>query len=299
MLSDEVLGRKGLIYGAAFDEELRLRHIEASDRSVRDTMRGAKYLQSDLGDTYKHVKAHLEEGRYVMFTGTPCQVQGLKTYLRADYAQLLCVDLVCNGVPSPGVFHDYLRVLERKGTVERFNFRDKKDGWHNSVVSYLQGGKKIHETMAENLFTWLYFRHLITRPACAVCPYADLNRPGDITIGDFWGIEKVNPGFDDARGVSLCLLNSAKGQAFFDAVADRCDYWICHSANDVLQPRLISPPAPAPGRRRFFMFYTRWGVRYLQVLAIWHSIQNTLRLIYHHSHALVARMTRIDKASIT
>lgn len=299
LLSDAVFARHGFIYGAVFDSEMNLSHIEASEPSVRNKMRGAKYLQSDPGETYKKVKARLDEGRYVMFTGTPCQVEALKRYLHAEYERLLCVDLICNGVPSPGVFHHCLRILERKGKIEHFNFRDKRRGWHNSMVSYVRGGEKIYETFGENLFTSLYFRDLITRPVCAVCPYANLNRPGDITIGDFWGIEKVNPRFDDTRGVSLCILNNAKGQAFFEAVIDGCDYFECRTKDDFLQPRLVSPPMPSPGRGRFFKSYMRWGIYYLRVLALWHSMQGTVRLIYRKCHRLIARMMKIGKASMT
>ena len=293
LLSDDVLGRHGFIYGAAFDNEMNLSHIEASGPSTRDKMRGAKYVQSSLGNTYQKVKARLDGGRYVMFTGTPCQVHGLRMYLSGEYERLLCVDLICNGVPSPGVFKDYLRILERKGKIEGFHFRDKRDGWHNSMVSYVRDGKKIYEALGENLFTSLYFRNILTRPACAVCPYSNLNRPGDITIGDFWGIEKTNPLFDDNRGVSLCILNNVKGQAFFEAVAEECDFFECRSMDDFLQPRLVSPPVPAPRRERFSKCYGRWGIHYLQWIDKQRSAKGFVWLVYQKCRNVVARIKRI------
>ena len=293
LLSDDVLGRQGFIYGAAFDDEMNLSHIEASEPFIRDKMWGAKYLQSRLGDTYHKVKARLDGGRYVMFTGTPCQVHGLRMYLGGEYERLFCVDLICNGVPSPGLFQDYLRILERKGKIESFNFRDKRNGWHNSVVSYVRDGKKIYEAFGENLFTSLYFRNILTRPVCAVCPYSNLNRPGDITIGDFWGIEKTDPLFDDNRGVSLCILNNAKGQAFFETVAEESDFFECRGRDEFLQPRLVSPPVPSPDRERFFNGYARWGLHYLQWLDKLRRAKSFARLVYQKCRNGVARIKRI------
>jgi len=262
LLSDYIISDKGgVVYGAAFNYH-DLMHIEAADKKVRDRMRDSKYIQSDLTDSFHQVKARLEDGYSVLFTGTPCQVHGLRLFLGRDYERLLCVDNVCNGVPSPGVWHSYFTCLQTEGIITEFKFRDKRSGWHKSMVSYRQNGKSHYEAHDENLFTSLYFKGLITRPCCAKCPYAGFGRPGDITMGDFWGIEKVNPDFDDGRGVSLCILHNQKARDIFECVKNQCDYLEC-SNEDALQPRLETPPPQSPNREEFFKKFKKGGGQYI------------------------------------
>ncbi|MGZ4881169.1 MAG: Coenzyme F420 hydrogenase/dehydrogenase, beta subunit C-terminal domain [Halobacteriota archaeon] len=280
LLSDYVISATGgFVYGAAFDEHHNLTHIETADKKGRDRMRDAKYIQSDLNDVFHKVKTRLKEGHSVLFTGTPCQVHGLRLFLGRDYERLLCVDNVCNGVPSPGVWHDYFTCLQKNGIVTQFKSRDKRNGWHNSTVSYMQNGKIHYEAHGENLFTGLYFRGAITRPCCEICPYAGFNRPGDITMGDFWGIEKVNPDFDDGRGVSLAILHNQKAIDIFERVKHQCTYFEC-SKEDMLQPRLETPPPPSPDRTRFFKTYKKHGTQYIARL-MWSQRQKWYLRRFH------------------
>ncbi len=289
LLSDHVLSAKGgFVYGAAFDEQHHLMHIEAADTNGRDRMRDAKYIQSDLNDTFHKVKTRLNAGHSILFTGTPCQVHSLRLFLARDYERLLCVDNVCNGVPSPGVWHDYLACLQKKGIVTGFKSRDKRNGWHNSTVSYVQNGTTRYEAHGENLFTGLYFKGAITRPCCQTCPYAGFERPGDITMGDFWGIEEVNPDFDDGGGVSLCVLHNQKARDIFEQVRDQCIYFEC-SKEDMLQPRLETPPPPSPFRKSFFKKYEKHGSRYIARLMWFQRQKWRARRLYRRSKGVLHR----------
>ena len=150
------------------------------------------------------------------------------------------VDIVCHGVASPKVFSKYMGWLEEKGSVSDFHFRNKATGWHTSSVSYSQNGSTHLEGMGQNPYTKLYFRGLVSRNSCHSCQYASFKRHSDITIGDYWGIEKVNPAFDDNKGTSLVILHSEKGQELFQKVLPRMEWF--QSAQDLcLQPQLQQP----------------------------------------------------------
>lgn len=186
-VSDWILTQNGIVYGCALHERFRAVHIRALNAEDRDRMRGSKYIQSKLGDTYENVKNDLIDGRVVLFTGTSCQVAGLKQYLGKEYENLLCVDIVCHGVPSPKVWDEYLRWQEEKNKtkVMKVDFRNKTDfGWraHKETLTF-ENGKNI----SSKVFTTLFYGHSILRPSCYECPYKSVMHPGDVTIVDYWG----------------------------------------------------------------------------------------------------------------
>lgn len=220
-LSDEWLKRGGVIYGCVLDDELNVRHIRAEDSTGRDRMRGSKYVQSDIGNCYSMVCDDLKAGRYVLFSGTSCQIAGLRT-LTGENEKLLCVDIVCHGVPSPLVWNDYLNYWKRKKKtpVTSADFRNKKDhGWVNHIETIRFG----NEETDSRIFTELFFQHRVLRPSCYCCPYKSLDHPGDITIADAWGVQIANPEFDDNKGVSLLLINTALGESLLTNIKDDCD----------------------------------------------------------------------------
>ena len=181
-------------------------------------MRGSKYIQSRMGGCFAQVKSDLEQGRKVLFSGTSCQISGLKGYLKKDYQNLLLVDIVCHGVPSPLVWKEYLTWNEKKfgGKIVKVDFRNKNHfGWAAHVESlWIKKGNK-NKQIDSRVFRKLFYGHYILRPSCYKCPYRTTNHPSDITIADYWGIDKAVPGFNDNKGVSLVLINNEKGLGVF------------------------------------------------------------------------------------
>lgn len=249
-LSDQVLSNCGVIYGCVLMDDFNAVHIRADNEEDRNRMRGSKYIQSKLGDTFKSVKADLDAQKSVLFSGTSCQVEGLKKYLGKEYDNLFCVDIVCHGVPSQKVWNAYLRWQEQKNhsKIASVDFRNKKDfGWRQHMETLtLSDGK----SYSRGLYASLFYTHNILRPSCYECPFKSTLHPGDITIADYWGIEKAAPEFDDNKGVSLVLVNNDKGAAVFDAVKSRL-IWKETRIEDSMQPPLIKA-YPKPATRETF-----------------------------------------------
>lgn len=246
-ISDYVLENDGVIYGCILTEDFKAVHVRADNTSVRDQMRGSKYIQSRMDDTYKKVKNDLEAGRQVLFSGTSCQVAGLERYLGIEYKNLLCLDIVCHGVPSPKVWKAYLNWQEKKNRskVKTLDFRNKKDfGWRNHIETLCFENGKI---VSSRVFATLFYGHSILRPCCYECPYKSVMHPGDITIADYWGIEKAAPEFDDNKGVSLVLINNERGNQIFDLIKKQVK-WEKTKLEDSMQPPLKAP-FPKPKNR--------------------------------------------------
>lgn len=249
-LSDQILSDSGVVYGCVLTEDFAAVHIRAENTEERNKMRGSKYIQSKLGETYKNVKSDLDVGRNVLFSGTSCQVAGLKKYLGKEYENLFCVDIVCHGVPSKKVWNTYLCWQEQKNhsKVVGVDFRNKKDfGWHDHVETlYFENGKSTSSRIFKNLF----YGHMVLRPSCYECPYKSVMHPGDITIADYWGIEKAAPELDDNKGVSLVLVNNEIGEKAFEQVKSQLS-WKQTRLEDSLQPPLKAP-FPKPENREQF-----------------------------------------------
>lgn len=246
-VSDWILAQNGVVYGCVLDESFCAVHVRAECAEDRDCMRGSKYIQSKLGDTYKDVREDLTNGRIVLFTGTSCQVAGLKQYLGKEYENLLCVDIVCHGVPSPKVWCEYLRWQEvkNKTKVMKVDFRNKADfGWraHRETLTF-ENGKRVNSSV----FTTLFYGHGILRPSCYECPYKSVMHPGDITIADYWGIEKAAPEFDDNKGVSLVLVNNENGERIFEMVKADIKWKETRLSDSMQLP--LKAPYPEPENR--------------------------------------------------
>ncbi len=221
-LADAVIKEKGCAAGAAFDDKFELSHIIAYDEKTLEKLQGSKYTQSSTGLVFREIRKKLNDDKTVLFSGCPCQVAGLKAYLGKDYSNLITVDLICHGVPSNKAFRDYLKFFEKKKNikVKKFSFRDKSIGWgkNGSIISEDNYKFKLYETAESYLY---YFANsLILRKNCYSCKYADSHRTGDITIGDFWGLEKEYPELlgknkiDESKGVSVIIANTDKGIDF-------------------------------------------------------------------------------------
>ncbi len=251
VLSRLILSGGGVVFGAAMDWDGVVRHREIERTEELGLLQKSKYVQSEMGGCYEKIGNILKDGRQVLFTGTPCQCQAVKQFVGKERDKLLLVDLVCYGVPSPGIWKKYRKELEKTygGTISRFCFRDKREKNNGHTVSMDIGDKTYSHSMDQDLFCKLYFQNYILRPSCHCCRFCRVERESDMTIGDFWGIEKIRPDMEDGMGTSLVILHNEKGIRAWQAVKEQFSYFQCEK-KDVLQPRLCKP---APKSRR------RWG----------------------------------------
>lgn len=227
-LATVILQMGGIVYGSSYDENGVIRHIGIENKQDLGKLRGAKYSQSVLGNTFSNIKKQLMSGKTVLFSGTPCQVAGLKSFLKRDYDNLVCIDFVCHGVPSPMVWEKYVAYraqFDNGGTLPlHINLRNKESGWSNYSysVEFAYGNKKRYFCKnAEDPFMYLFVNDYILRKSCGDCHFKGYNRVSDITLGDFWGIQNIDPEMDDNKGTSLVLTHDAVGEDLLKKVAGR------------------------------------------------------------------------------
>lgn len=253
-ISEHVLEQNGIVYGAAHDEKLNTIHIRASNSEERDKCRGSKYVQSDLTDVFSMVRDDLQKNNNVLFTGTPCQIAGLNEFLSvssSDTTNLLTVDLVCHGTPSPKLFKEYIAFCEskRKRKIIEYFHRPKDKGWGHIEKAVYMNGYIDHDSSLSNIWSNLFYSHLFLRPSCYVCKYSNLRRPADITIADYWGIEKAHPEFMDPKGVSLVLVNTPKGEKLFHSIKESILYIESDTARCTEKQAQLKSPAIKPLNR--------------------------------------------------
>lgn len=263
-ISDYILENGGVVYGAGYTDHFRVVHKRATTRAERNEFKGSKYVQSDLTGIFRQVKEDLRNGLTVLFSGTPCQTAGLHSYVGPKLrANLFLVDIVCHGVPAPYVWRDYLNYIEKKkkSTICSVNFRDKnKFGWAAHRESFKFAENK--DTDADT-YTYAFCIHIMLRHSCGTCKYANLQRPSDITIADFWGWEKTDPKINaDDKGLSLILCNTNKGQEIFDTIKEDMTY-VKAELKNCMQPNLQYPTKPHPKRMAFEHDYEKKGFEFV------------------------------------
>lgn len=216
LLAERTIDNGGVVFGAAFDENWDVKHICVDSKSELQKLRGSKYVQSIIGNCYKEAKTHLSAGKEVLFSGTPCQIAGLKRFLHKEYKNLKTVDIVCHGAPSPMVWRMYLDEVSSMYNIAQITdikFRDKTEGWKNFSLSIKYKDKDgvektFRETLNENIFMSCFLSNLCLRPSCYACPARNGKSGSDITLADLWGAENISPESDDDKGVSLVLLRN-------------------------------------------------------------------------------------------
>ena len=223
VFSKWIIDQGGVVFGVKFNEQWEVVHDYAETlENVKPFMR-SKYVQSRVGDTCKLAKDFLDNDRYVLYSGTPCQINGLKSYLGRSYDKLLTIDFICHGVPSPGVWRKYLQeTFDNCGKVlMKFDFRDKSDGWLSqqcNIISYTNVDSK-KEKLLENAYFRGFRKDIYLRNSCYHCTFRKYHRISDITIADFWGVDVVCPAMFDNKGTSITFLHSELGLNAFLAVA--------------------------------------------------------------------------------
>lgn len=241
-LAKIVLERNGIVFGAAFDKDWSVSHQYVDKLSDLHKLRRSKYVQSNIGEAYKQAKDFLDKNRLVFFSGTPCQIAGLKTYLGKDYSNLLTADILCHGVPSPAVWKKFLKENFDIKEIKAIDFRDKFFAWDSSYLSVTLSYGKLPNIpnclkpfrpvfyarqgyLFRNFFSLSYrISNLYERPSCHQCPFKGRRRSSDMTMGDLWGVKKFCPDMYDRKGVSVLLVNTERGKHWFDLIKPHLTY---------------------------------------------------------------------------
>lgn len=220
IMMDYFLKNGGYVVGAIYDDEWKAIHKISNKEEDLKLFKGSKYYQSDTLNVYKETKKILSENKPVLFTGTPCQIAGLKNFLKKDCENLITVDIVCHGTPSYKSFKMFLEnAVSQDEKIESINFRDKKRGWNSEfTVSIKTEKSEYNSNSSQNPFVSAFLKNLSIRKSCFTCPFQSTPRQGDITIGDFWKVAKYKKDLDDGKGTSILLVNSPKGAVFFENI---------------------------------------------------------------------------------
>lgn len=260
LLAEQILDAKGVVFGASFDEAFHVKHIGVLDKNDLKQLRGSKYIQSHTGDTFKKTKYLLDNGRIVLYSGTPCQIAGLYKILGKDYKNLLTCDVICHGVYSIRVYRDILNYYETKykSKIADVKFRDKNTGWKNSSVKItFESGTIISEVKNISLLAYGFAAGFTNNKTCSLCKHAVIPRRADLTLGDYGAEDYVNYSKKDIRnGISVMMINSDKGKGYFDLIKNNM-YYEQKSIESLLrvQKNIAQPNTLHPQRDEFFGDY--------------------------------------------
>jgi len=256
-LALRVLRENGVVFGAGFDDDFRVRHAYIDNEQDLDGLRRSKYVQSDTGTTFCEVRAFLNEGRRVLYCGTPCQIAGLKAFLNREDPKLLTCDLACHGVPSPKVWEMYLGYIRNKyhNKIKDVSFRDKSTGWNDSSMRIdFEDGRRYMDRVKKETFFIGFGKSVFNRRSCFDCRFRIDNTKADITLADFWGIDRQeDKEYSDNKGVSLVIAHTIAGEEALSRIADRL-FMKERSIDEAVRynPRLVSSVKEPAGRSRFF-----------------------------------------------
>lgn len=254
-----IINRNGYVYGASFSSAAQsVDHRGISANIDLNILRGSKYVQSRQGNVFREIRDRLELGLLVLYTGTPCQCEGLRCFLNKDYTNLYIIDILCHSVPSPRVFGDLMEFLG--GYMDNVSFRNKKLGWRKSYqLRFFRKG----EILLNTSFLTMFFKGLINRPSCYHCKFTKTSRTGDVTIGDYWNIKSVAPEFEDALGVSCLLINTEKGKLLFDKIRNTLDC-IETDLAPAIQTCMTRNVTSPSNRKKFWKEYNQYGFVYCE-----------------------------------
>lgn len=255
MLAEKVINEGGVVFGARFNKEWEVCLDYTDSIEGLAAFRGSKYVQAKVGDIYKQCEIFLKEGRKVLFSGTPCQISGLHHYLRKEYDNLLTIDFACHGVPSPKVWKNYVKSLQKAMSLEQVNMRNKSAGWRefNFQIKYSSDSKcyELTSPIYDNDYMKAFLCDLILRPSCHDCKVKGFSSNSDITIADYWGIWNIAPEMNDDKGTSLVFIHNERGQSYFPQ-----DGLVCKTTDSIqaiaYNSAIIKSSAPHKNREAFF-----------------------------------------------
>jgi len=257
VLAEYIIGKNGVVYGACFDSEWNVVHERAINMEEIEKFYGSKYVQSDCSSIYKNIIEDLKNDKFVLFSGTPCQCEGILKFVRQkgiSTHNFILVDFVCHGVASPLIWEQYMCQLAKdRGEIESYTFRNKDLGWEKFRTKIIN---KTGEDVSRNKYSFFEFYSslMITRSSCFECAFTAFERCTDISLGDFWNIDSLENSFDINKGVSQVLINSRKGLDIFDCIREQINVIEC-TAEDCWQPHLEYPAEKPKGRTCFEQYY--------------------------------------------
>lgn len=256
-LAEYILKNRGFVVGAAFRSDFRtVEHHICSSVEELDKLQGSKYLQSEKGDVYVKIKKYLEKASMVLFSGTPCEIEGLRSFLRKPYENLICIDFICHGVPSPKLWNKYVQYREKEAgasTVKTY-FRHKAYGWKKfSVAFHFSNKTEYLMPKGKDLYMQMFLQDLCLRPSCYDCQFKKKHRVSDLSLADFWGSENVLPKLDDDKGISLVIVHSEKGSELLESVKDHLEMIAVDLDEALKGNQAMSVSAKVPETREAFM----------------------------------------------
>jgi len=217
LIARHVITEGGVVFGAKFNDAWEVEHDYTESFDGIIPFMGSKYVESFIGDTYRKAKEFLDKGRLVLYSGTPCQISGLKSFLKKQYDNLITVDFICHGVPSRMVWRKYIETVSSKHKIRAINFRDKSYGWRKfSLCFEFADGKYYKKTKNKDLYIKGFLQNLYLRPSCYECQFKGLDRKSDITLADFWGVQDLMPDMFDDKGTSVVLIHTESGKKILE-----------------------------------------------------------------------------------
>lgn len=293
LLAEQILDRGGVVFGAAFDKDWNVYHTHIEQREQLPRLMGSKYVQSRIGNTYRDVATFLKGQRHVLFCGTPCQIAGLKLFLRKPYEKLVTVDIICHGVPSPKVWRRYLDVIipldpstNRKQQIHHISFRDKGLGWSNYSFR-CQGIEQdiINSPVTQNDYLQCFIKNLFLRPSCAACPAKSFKSGSDITLSDFWEVGYLLPSFNDNKGTSLVMIHTDKGESLYQTL--QVD---SQQVEQLAMQRMVYESIKhSPRRNQFFTDLSEGNMPVIKLMRLY-SKDNLKTKILNKSKFLITRV---------
>ena len=274
-IAQYVLQRNGVVFGVEMDAASNfVKHIKIDNEESLNKFRNSKYVQSYVGNTFDDAKQELQKGRLVCFSGTPCQIQGLKNYLHKEYDNLVTVDVVCRGVPSPGVWKKYNEYLKRKGELGSVRFRDKSLGYQYSTMEVTYKDGKIERNGIES-DQWLrmFFSGMILRPSCPTCNFRSVERCSDFTIWDCFNVSDLTKDLDETKGATRMLIHTKRGQEIFDKVRDR--FYVVDADVNTVAVGITEKPSLNKRKGEFIQDYNKMSME--ELLNKWFPITFKVR----------------------
>jgi len=270
-LASCILSRGGVVFGCSYGDDWSVSHIEISSAEDICKLQGSKYVESDTNDTFFRVKQCLIENRIVLYSGTPCQISALRSYLKNDYSNLYCVDIICHGVGAPALFESDIRFHCKEQKIQKISFRDKSRGWGTCGIIFTKK-KKIKFDSVHSAYYYYYLKNAIFRDSCYNCRYASEKRSGDLTLGDYWNVESAHRNIEDQvelkKGVSCVLVNTPKGACLMNEIADSLT--LIPSEYQKIKQRngqLVSCCTEPKERSEIFDIYNKFG--YQELVKYW------------------------------
>lgn len=233
-LAKDVIDSGGVVFGAKFVDKYTIKHVKCDNIDELCYLLESKYIQSDVNTTFVQTAEYLKQGKMVLYCGTPCIIAGLKRFLKIDYDNLITIDFVCHGVPSPKSWKEYLEYLEKKynSKVIKVSFRNKETGWKNYSLEFVfEDGKIIRERVSENIYMKSFLAHYNLRPSCFECSFKNMHRESEITLGDYWEVDKSHPELNDDKGISLIFVHTMKGKKILDKINNEIDTFFIDDEN--------------------------------------------------------------------